>query len=80
MSEESLKVAVRTRPFISFEEIKFFFIHFLLTIKCTLTCQYNKRELEAKAKLVVEMTGNQTIITDPKTNEAKKFAYDYSYW
>jgi len=55
MSEESVKVAVRVRPF-------------------------NQREKDANAKLCVSMTGNQTICTDPKNNEEKKFAYDFSYW
>jgi hypothetical protein len=55
MAEESVKVAVRVRPF-------------------------NQREKDANAKLCVSMTGNQTICTDPKSNEEKKFAYDFSYW
>jgi hypothetical protein len=41
---------------------------------------FNPRELNANAKLCVAMVGNQTICTNPKTNEEKKFAYDYSYW
>jgi hypothetical protein len=55
MTEESVKVAVRVRPF-------------------------NQREKDANAKLCVSMTGNQTICTDPKSKEEKKFAYDFSYW
>jgi hypothetical protein len=39
-----------------------------------------QREIDAKSKLVVQMSQNQTIITNPKTNEEKKFAFDYSYW
>jgi kinesin family protein 1 len=41
---------------------------------------FNQREKDAKSKLVVQMNGTQTIIRDPKTNEEKKFAFDYSYW
>ncbi|RMZ97655.1 kinesin KIF28P, partial [Brachionus plicatilis] len=39
---------------------------------------FNGREKEANSKLIVSMTGNQTIITDPDTNEEKKYAYDFS--
>jgi hypothetical protein len=41
---------------------------------------FNKREQDAKSKLVVSMTGNQTKLTNPKNNEEKNFAFDYSYW
>ncbi|CAF0775063.1 unnamed protein product [Brachionus calyciflorus] len=41
---------------------------------------FNDREKNAKSKLIVQMAGNQTIITNPKTNEEKKYAYDFSYW
>ena len=41
---------------------------------------FNGREKEASSKLCVSMAGNQTIITNPKTGEEKKFAYDFSYW
>jgi len=41
---------------------------------------FNQREKDANAKLCVAMAGKQTICTNPKTNEEKKFAYDYSYW
>lgn len=41
---------------------------------------FNAREKENNAKLCVAMTGYQTICTNPKTNEEKKFAYDFSYW
>lgn len=41
---------------------------------------FNQREKDANSKLVVSMTGNQTILINPKTKEEKKFAYDYSYW
>ena len=53
---ESIKVAVRVRPF-------------------------NTREQERGAKLVVDMQGNQTIISHPRGEVApKKFSFDYSYW
>ncbi len=41
---------------------------------------FNQREKDANAKLCVQMTGNQTIITNLSTNEEKKYAYDFSYW
>ena len=41
---------------------------------------FNQRERDANAKLIVEMNDNQTILTNPKTNEEKRFAYDHSYW
>lgn len=41
---------------------------------------FNQREKDANSKLVVSMSGNQTILINPKTKEEKKFAYDYSYW
>ena len=41
---------------------------------------FNKRELDANSKLCVQMSGNQTVCTDLKTNAEKKFAYDFSYW
>ena len=41
---------------------------------------FNQREKDANSKLVVQMQGNQTMITNPKNNEEKKFAFDYSYW
>ncbi len=44
------------------------------------TRPFNQREKDAKSKLIVQMNGPQTIITDPKTNEEKKFAFDFSYW
>ena len=41
---------------------------------------FNQREKDANSKMVVQMQSNQTVITNPKTNEEKKFAFDYSYW
>lgn len=41
---------------------------------------FNGREKNSNSKLIVSMKGNQTIITDPNTNEEKKYAYDFSYW
>ena len=49
-------------------------------IATTLTREYNQREKDSSAKLCVSMLDNQTTITSPKTNEIKKFAFDYSYW
>ncbi|XP_065828144.1 kinesin-like protein KIF28 [Oscarella lobularis] len=57
MTSESVKVAVRVRPF-------------------------NTREKERKARLVIDMHGQTTLIRDPDSEgaEPKKFAFDYSYW
>ena len=42
---------------------------------------FNQREKDASSKLIIAMTGNQTIISDPKNAaEPKKYAFDYSYW
>jgi kinesin family protein 1 len=41
---------------------------------------FNQREKDANSKLIIDMNENQTIITNLKTNEKKKFAFDYSYW
>ena len=41
---------------------------------------FNQREKDAKSTLIVTMSGNQTVIRNPKTNEEKKYAYDFSYW
>ena len=42
---------------------------------------FNKREVGRNAKLIVEMNGNQTIITNPEDpKDQKKFAFDHSYW
>lgn len=42
---------------------------------------FNQREKDAKSELVVQMSGNQTMISKPKsTEEPKKYAYDFSYW
>lgn len=54
---ESVKVAVRVRPF-------------------------NSREKDRGAKLVLEMVGALTQITDPDNpgNPPKEFTFDFSYW
>jgi kinesin family protein 1 len=41
---------------------------------------FNQREKDAKSKLIVTMANNQTTLTNPKTNEERKFAFDFSYW
>ena len=41
---------------------------------------FNNREKQRKAKLIVEMSGNSTKITNPADNDTKTFAFDYSYW
>ena len=35
---------------------------------------------ENSKKLVIQMENNITKIIDPTTNEAKEFAFDYSFW
>lgn len=41
---------------------------------------FNQREKDANSRLIVDMMGNQTVLTNPKNDEEKSFAYDYSYW
>eukprot|EP00111_Clytia_hemisphaerica_P004193 TCONS_00011996-protein len=56
MSEESVKVAVRVRPF-------------------------NGRERDRNAKLIIEMNGQTTTITNPEDpDDVRKFSFDHSYW
>lgn len=43
-------------------------------------CQ-NGRERDRNAKLIIEMNGNSTTITNPDdSSDVRKFAFDYSYW
>ncbi|XP_064640023.1 kinesin-like protein KIF28 isoform X2 [Lineus longissimus] len=56
MPDESVRVAVRVRPF-------------------------NQREKDRQAKLIIQMQGKTTLITNPESKEEpKKFAFDFSYW
>ncbi|XP_076461788.1 kinesin-like protein KIF28 [Babylonia areolata] len=43
---------------------------------------FNSREINRKAALVINMSGNTTEIKNPEdmNAEPKKFAFDYSYW
>jgi len=41
---------------------------------------FNSREKGRNATLIVKMKGNSTTITNPADNDAKTFAFDYSYW
>ena len=41
---------------------------------------FNKREIGRNARLIIDMNGNTTTITNPENQETKKFAFDYSYW
>jgi len=42
---------------------------------------FNKREIARNAKMIVEMSGASTKISNPEdSNESKTFAFDYSYW
>ncbi|KAK7487439.1 hypothetical protein BaRGS_00021280, partial [Batillaria attramentaria] len=38
------------------------------------------RERSRNAKLIIDMNGATTVITDPSDNSEKKFTFDYSYW
>ncbi|KAF4454312.1 kinesin family member 1/13/14 [Fusarium austroafricanum] len=55
-------------------------------IKVVVRCRpFNSREIERNAKCIVEMKGNQTVITAPegkgvKDGGPKAFAFDRSYW
>lgn len=44
--------------------------------------QYNSREKERNAKLIIKMEGTSTYIQDPAnmSAEPRKFSFDYSYW
>eukprot|EP00276_Gloeochaete_wittrockiana_P018094 CAMPEP_0184337354 /NCGR_PEP_ID=MMETSP1089-20130417/5742_1 /TAXON_ID=38269 ORGANISM="Gloeochaete wittrockiana, Strain SAG46.84" /NCGR_SAMPLE_ID=MMETSP1089 /ASSEMBLY_ACC=CAM_ASM_000445 /LENGTH=1226 /DNA_ID=CAMNT_0026663017 /DNA_START=221 /DNA_END=3901 /DNA_ORIENTATION=- len=41
---------------------------------------FNTREKDRNARVIIDMDGQNTSITDPETNEKKSFAFDYSYW
>ncbi|CAG9788601.1 unnamed protein product [Diatraea saccharalis] len=46
---------------------------------------FNSREIARESKCIIEMTGNTTIITNPKAppgskDAAKSFNFDFSYW
>ena len=41
---------------------------------------FNRREKELKSKLIVEMKGNQTILTNPSDGKKRPFTFDYSFW
>ncbi len=41
---------------------------------------FNKRETGRNAKLIVQMKGNSTVITNPSEGDEKRFSFDYSYW
>lgn len=41
---------------------------------------FNQREIERGAKLIVKMSGDQTILTNPDDDQPRPFAFDYSYW
>ena len=42
---------------------------------------FNDREKKRAARLIVDMNGNTTKITNPNDkNDSKKFTFDYSYW
>ncbi|KAF5651338.1 kinesin [Fusarium sp. NRRL 52700] len=55
-------------------------------IKVVVRCRpFNSREIERGAKCIVEMNGNQTVVTAPegkgvKDGGPKAFAFDRSYW
>ena len=42
---------------------------------------FNNRETGRKAKMIIDMNGQTTIIKHPNDpKDAKKFAFDHSYW
>ena len=43
---------------------------------------FNSREIARDAKLIIDMKGNTTYISDPSMpgDEPKSFSFDYSYW
>lgn len=53
-------------------------IHFTIILN---SLQYNVREKNRNAKLIIEMVGNTTKILNPhKKSSDKEFNFDYSYW
>lgn len=48
----------------------------------TLIPVHNSREKARNAKLIIDMNGNTTTISDPEApnEEPRKFNFDYSYW
>lgn len=41
---------------------------------------FNNREVGRNAKLIIQMNGPTTTITNPADGDVKKFSFDYSYW
>ena len=41
---------------------------------------FNQRELELDSPCVLEMSGQQTRITDPASGAERSFAFDHSFW
>ncbi len=41
---------------------------------------FNRREVDLKSKLVIQMEGNRTVITNPENGKANDFTFDFSYW
>ncbi|CAB4009819.1 kinesin unc-104, partial [Paramuricea clavata] len=40
----------------------------------------NRRELNHKSQCIIQMVGDKTAITNPKTEQSKTFSFDYSFW
>lgn len=52
-----------------------------MSVQVAVRCRpFNQREIGLGSKLIVDMGGNQTFITDPESGEKKTFTYDYSFW
>mmetsp|Transcript_47391 Transcript_47391/g.122601 ORF Transcript_47391/g.122601 Transcript_47391/m.122601 type:complete len:1100 (-) Transcript_47391:1232-4531(-) len=41
---------------------------------------FNQREQDRNARLIIDMQGTQTSITNPEDEQEKSFNFDYSYW
>ncbi len=41
---------------------------------------FNQREKDRKAKMIIQMNGPSTKITNPADGDSKSFTFDYSYW
>ena len=41
---------------------------------------FNQREIDLDSKLILEMNGNCTKITNPEDGNKRDFNFDYSFW
>ncbi|KAJ1488928.1 P-loop containing nucleoside triphosphate hydrolase protein, partial [Baffinella frigidus] len=50
-------------------------------VKVAVRCRpFNSRETNMDSKVIIQMDGKKTSITNPEDGETKTFSFDYSYW